>query len=663
MGEPIPVATVGATRADEALPPTAPLTALRGVGPATARRLAELGIATLSDLVLCFPRRLRELVEIATPRDEFVGRLVRLEARVIDVKRRFLPGRRALVEVAFAAADATPLRVAFFNQPWLAKVFAPGLSRGLEGLLERDERGFELRGVHVFDPRARPAGACAVRYREIDGVSAARLQRLIAAALRVVAADQVLPGLPAALRDRAPSASPAALLRAMHAPRDLAEHEAARSHFALLEAVQLFRRVERVRRARATRSAPVLAPGPDHEARLRKVLGFEPTADQRRACAELRAGLARPVPMAVLLQGDVGTGKTAVALDAALVALASGHQVALLAPTELLAEQHHQRFAARLAADGIRVGRLSASLPKGARRALEQELATGELGLVIGTHALLGDTTRFARLGLVIVDEQHRFGVEQRAQLARKGEAPHVLVMSATPIPRTLTLARFGDLDVVELRERPFGRAPARAVFVPREDWARVLRTIDRHVRRSGRVYVVCPRIGADGEKGGTLRLTAELAARARCATIHGRMDPAERRTVTERFRAGELDVLIGTTVLEVGVDVPAATLVVVVAAEQFGLATLHQLRGRVGRGARRGLCVLCGRATARTAAIVASHDGFALAEADLRLRGAGELCGPRQSGAHDFGALEPLDDYAILRAARDAVRGEGALP
>jgi len=263
-------------------------------------------------------------------------------------------------------------------------------------------------------------------------------------------------------------------------------------------------------------------------------------------------------------------------------------------------------------------------------------------------------------LGLVIVDEQHRFGVNQRMALVHKGDNPHVLVMTATPIPRTLALALFGDLDAVVLRERPPGRAPVRAVHVPTANWSRAVRSVARAVRRGGKVFVVCPAVGEEGEKGGVLRVFEALSKKFRCGYVHGRMKASERQRQVALFREGIHDVLVGTTVLEVGVDVPEATLIVVVAADRFGIATLHQLRGRVGRGRRRGLALLCGNKSERVAAICRTTDGFELAEADLALRGSGELLGTQQSGFGELRALDPIRDLELLRRARDAVRAQG---
>ena len=646
----------------ERFAPDVPATALPGVGPATAARLAAAGIECLRDLLLFLPRRHREVVVADAPRDELVGRIVRMTLGVEQVKRAFLGGGRSMVTVTFRAADQASVRAAFFGRPWLAKNLIVGQSRRLEGRLGRERRGFVLDEAEFLAVGEVAEGACSLRYRSVPGVSAPRLRALVGQALRRTRLDGFFPPPPPTLAGRLATAlgDPAGLLRSMHEPRDVAEYEGARLHLALLEAIELFRRLESVRRSRRKLRSRAIARSAAHDGGLAQLLGFEPTADQARAMGEIRTQLAVDVPAGILLQGDVGTGKTAVALDAALAVVRAGAQVAFLAPTGLLAEQHHAWIAARTAVLGVRVARLTAAEPTATRRAIEAAIAAGEVDIVVGTHALLSDRTRFRELALVIVDEHHRFGVEQRRRLARKGVAPHLLVMSATPIPRTLTLALFGDLDGIELRERPAGRVVAPALFVARPEWSRVLRVIARHVRRGGRVFVVCPRVGEGGEKGGAIRLHSELAGRFRCGLIHGRMPVDDRRKVGEAFREGRVDVLVGTTVLEVGIDVAAATLMVVVAAEQFGLATLHQLRGRVGRGARRGLCVLTGEATARTAAVVASRDGFALAEEDLRLRGAGELCGVQQSGAFDFGALEPLEDRELLRAARDAVRVEG---
>ena len=343
----------------------------------------------------------------------------------------------------------------------------------------------------------------------------------------------------------------------------------------------------------------------------------------------------------------------------ALATLARGYQVAFLAPTELLAEQHLASVQPWLAGSAVRAVLVTASRGAAERRAAQRELASGSAHLVFGTHALLSGSTVFGNLGLCIIDEHHRFGVAQRMRLLAKGRDPHVLVMTATPIPRTLTLALFGDLESVLMRERPLGRPVARAFHMGRNDWQRVLAITRRRVARRQRVFFVSPKIGEDGSEGGATALAAALGRHFEVGLVHGRMNAADRQQVTAAFRRGEFQILVGTTVLEVGVDVPEATLMVVVGCDRFGLATLHQLRGRVGRGRRRGLCLLVGASGARTEALCRTTDGFALAEEDLAIRGSGELLGMRQSGAGDLRALDPVADLNLLLEARAAVREE----
>ncbi len=644
----------------------AALTGLQGIGPVVAATLQEAGLASLGDLLGLFPRRHRAIADVERPDDALVGQLVRLRGRQRRATLRWLPGRRCLVEIEFAGpVPGGDFRAPFFNQRWMKDAFADGAERQLEGRLDKVRGRFVLTAARVVSKRMDAAGDCVVSYPTLEGVSDLRLRSFVHQALRRVDPASVplvdVPALTAAVGGlELPRGDRLAPWRAMHEPRHVAEHEAARRHFALAEAVGLFRRVEARRRERSARPAPSIEVGAAHAARMARVLPFAWTDDQAAAVAAIRARLrGADGPSAVLLHGDVGTGKTAVVLDAALAAIDAGYQVALLAPTGLLAEQHAAGLGAWLAGEGVRTAMLRGDLPAAERRELEDRLAASDIDLVFGTHALFSARTRFAALGLVVVDEQHRFGVAQRAAMARKGRDPHVLVTTATPIPRTLTYALFGDLDLVELRTRPHGNPPPRAVEVARERWSKVLRAIEARCRRGEGVFVVCPKIGEDGGRGGAVRMLRELSERFSCGLVHGRLSAEERQTITQAFRDGAFDVLVGTTVLEVGIDVPRATLMVVAGAEHFGIATLHQLRGRVGRGAKRGLCILAGESSARTRAVATTTCGFALAEEDLRLRGAGELLGARQSGALDFRALDPLEDAELLAEARELVRGE----
>ncbi|MFM1873575.1 MAG: ATP-dependent helicase RecG [Planctomycetota bacterium] len=637
------------------LAPDAPTTALPGVGAGTAARLAAQGLHTLFDLVSLFPRRCRALRELRVPEEAAVGDLVRLPGEVHAVRRAWLPGRRSLVTVVFVGADGTKYEARFHNQPWLAKAYTVGQARLVEGELQLQKARFVVAQARVLAPTAAAVGAVQLRYPELDGVSGERLQKWIAYCLDGLDWGAVrLPPLPATLAEHDFDAR--SLHEAMHRPADAAAHERARRHFAVREAVDLFAQVERARRNRQRRPARAFPVDAALAGRILKRIPFVLSDDQRAAVEAIWRGLAGPAALGVLLQGDVGTGKTAVAVAAALAVLARGGQVAFLAPTETLAEQHRDTVARWLADTGVDVLLLTASQRQKSGAELERALASGRPQLVFGTHALITTDTVLPRLSLVIVDEQHRFGVGQRMALVHKGDNPHVLVMTATPIPRTLALTMFGDLDAVLLRSKPAGHRATPARHVAGERWARVVRSIARAVRRGGRVFVVCPAVGIDGEKGGVVRMHETLSKAFRCGLVHGKLKADERRAALAEFREGKTDVLVGTTVLEVGVDVPEATLIVVAAAERFGIATLHQLRGRVGRGRRRGLAILCGPRTDRVAAVCGTQDGFALAEADLALRGGGELLGTAQSGFADLRALDPIDDLELLLRVRRAV-------
>jgi ATP-dependent DNA helicase RecG len=641
------------------LDPGASLDALPGIGPTTAARLAGLGLRTLLDLALCFPRRYRALRELPAPDESAIGELVRLAGTVAATSLAWLPGRKAMVTVAFTAGDDTRFDAHFFNQPWLRKAYPVGQQRRIEGQLEQKGRRWQLKQARILPVAADPQGEVQLRYPDVEGVSSARLQQWIASCLQHLDwARVVLSPLPPGLAEH--DAPLPELLAAMHHPADVAQHEAARRHFAVREAVELFTAVDQARRARALRPAKRFPVDPVLEERILRRIPFALSADQAAAVRSLWAQLAGPAAMGTLLQGDVGTGKTAVAIAAALAVLARGGQVAFLAPTELLAEQHCAVVAKWLQGSDVKVVLLTASQKSSLGAGATDVLARPGAQLVFGTHALLSSDATFPRLGLAIVDEQHRFGVQQRMALVHKGDNPHVLVMTATPIPRTLALTLFGDLDVVLLRQKPKGHRVVPAVQKPAEQWPRVVRSIARAVRRGGRVFVVCPAVGEDGEKGGAVLLQKSLSRQFRTALVHGRQPPAERQRALQCFRDGVYDVLVGTTVLEVGVDVPDATLVVIIAADRFGIATLHQLRGRVGRGARRGLAILCGPRTARVAAVCGTTDGFQLAEQDLAIRGSGELLGTAQSGFAELRALDPVEDLELLRQVREAVRQRG---
>lgn len=400
--------------------------------------------------------------------------------------------------------------------------------------------------------------------------------------------------------------------------------------------------------------------------RFYQILPFQLTAAQQRAIDEILADLRDPLPMNRLLQGDVGSGKTVVAVAALLAAIQSGWQAALMAPTEVLAEQHYRKLVEWLSQLQVPVELLTGSTPPAKRREILRQLQTGELPLVVGTHALIQPAVQFRNLGLVVIDEQHRFGVEQRAALQQKGDHPDVLTMTATPIPRTLTLALHGDLDVTQIDELPPGRKPVHTVVARPGDRLQVVRLMEREIAQGRQAYVVLPLI-EESEKLDLKsaieehqRLQEKVFPQFRVGLLHGRLTSSEKEAVIEAFRRRELDILVSTTVVEVGVDVPNASVMLVEHAERFGLSQLHQLRGRVGRGSDQAYCILMTgsqseEALRRLKVLEQSHDGFFIAEMDLRFRGPGEVMGTRQSGLPDFALASLMDDQEVLQLARQA--------
>jgi ATP-dependent DNA helicase RecG len=628
-----------------------PLETLPSVGPGLARKLRPLGLVTIRDLLFRRPRRYEPAAGEVSVSQLWGDEEVAISGVVESVRVR-RPRRRLSILTARVSDPTGSISANWFNQPWLADKLVPGTEVRLRGRLS--PHGFEVRSYDLGEARA--TADYAPVYRASEQVPSTRLRELARSALELHAYD-VLDPLPA--EQELPIRRDA--LAAIHFPADPDEAEAARRRLALDELVALQLVVLRSRvEGEPGRALP---PPGELAARYRAALPFELTEHQERALAEIDRDLARDQPMQRLLQGDVGSGKTVVALYALLRAVEAGRQGALMVPTETLAEQHFVTVETICSGLGVRAVLLTGS---GGGKKVRAEIESGAAQIVVGTHALIQRGVVFADLAVAVVDEQHRFGVEQRQALS--GLRPHVLHMTATPIPRTLALTVFGELDVTEIEKPPASRKPIITAWVGAERASEAYTRLCRHLDAGRQAYVVCPLIEASETRlARAAEAEAERLRRAelsgyRVGLLHGRLRTAERREVMQAFKDGELDVLVATTVIEVGVDVPNATIMIVQEADRFGLAQLHQLRGRVGRGAEQSYCLLVSRpkleltdaAQARLEALVETSDGFELAERDLDLRGEGQLLGTRQSGWGDLRFTRLRADRALLERARD---------
>jgi len=640
------------------------LDSLPGVAAATQRRLGKLGLATVRDLLEHRPRRYEtaaDEVAIAALRQ---GDEVVVTGRVLNVEKRPMRGRRRTRIVARVDDGTAVVSVTWFNQPWLADRLKPGTEVRLRGKLGRF--GFEPRSYDLGETRA--TADFAPVYPAAEEIAAATVRRVVDAALPL--ALHLPDPLPAELRQREGLALKRDALAAVHRPRNLEEAERGRQRLAFEELLVLQIGIARRAAERERTLAPGLGEAGELARRYREALPFALTPYQEQAIREIDGDLARTVPMQRLLQGDVGSGKTVVALYALLRAVEHGRQGALMAPTETLAEQHFSTIADLCFELGVSCALLTSS-----SRKRDREAALGA-DVVVGTHALIQEGFELRDLAVAVVDEQHRFGVEQRSALVA-GRAPHVLHMTATPIPRTLALTVYGDLAVSEIAKPPASRKPVITSWITEDRASEAYTRLTRLLREGRQAYVVCPLIEAS--ETSLARAAEEEAERLRRAELrefrvgclHGRLKAPERRDLMARFKARELDVLVATTVIEVGVDVANATVMIVQEADRFGLAQLHQLRGRVGRGAEQSYCLLVSRAKeeltesahARLQALCDTSDGFELAEVDLELRGGGALLGTRQSGLSDLRFAHLRRDRDLLERARALAPGLGPGP
>ena len=637
-----------------------PVRYLKGVGPKTAERFEKLGIVTLADLLCHYPRRYIDFsrpysIAEAPPDTECV-----VKAEVFAKPAgRILPGGRRMERIT-AGDDVSSLEITWFNNPYATQKLELGQEYYFEGIVT----GGMLRRQMV-NPQVRTAAQITAApfeavYPQTEGLSSTVIAKCIR---QLLPHAELLPDpLPEEMLKKYRLLSKADAVRAIHCPATEEEAFAARRRLIYEELLVLQLGIGRMKnRGSASTGAPMqrLDPAPFWAS-----LPFSPTGAQRRAVDEILTDLSGSTSMNRLLQGDVGSGKTLVAAAAIWACIRSGYQAALLAPTEILAAQHAENLNRMLAPFGMRVALLTGGMKAAARRTTLAAIRSDEADLVVGTHAILSEGVEFARLGLAVVDEQHRFGVRQRGMLAEKAANPHLLVMSATPIPRTLGLLIYGDLDISILDELPPGRKPVKTRCITGKKRRDLYGFLDREIGAGRQVYIVCPAIedtpdgGLNAVKSYYEDIAKALLPDRRVGLMHGKLKPKEKAAVMDDFKAGRLDALVSTTVIEVGVDVPNATVMVIENAERYGLSALHQLRGRVGRGAAESWCFLVSDNTAesvqkRLKFLCSTSDGFAVAQFDLETRGPGDFFGSRQHGLPTLQIADLINDTRTLHAAQ----------
>ncbi len=642
------------------------VTVLSGVGPGKAKLLAQLNIFTLGDLICHFPRGYEDRTRLVTI-DKLEPDCPACFKAMVTGAPRTAHIRKGLDITKVQVADHTArLTLTFFNRKYAAEQLRYGEEYIFYGAVSGDFIGYNMPSPVFEAPDAPPVLTRRILpvYPLTAGLSAAAMGKLIRQALAVCDPPEEI--LPEELRQSYGILPAERAYFAIHEPSSMEEAELAKKRLVFEEFFLFSAGLSLMRAARAAKQT---LPYRDTElAPFLRALPFSLTGAQSRAIGEICEDLRRGSPMNRLVQGDVGSGKTMVAAAAAYLAARNGYQAALMAPTEILAEQHYASLSRLFDGLGIPVCLLTGAMTPGQKKQARQQIASGDAGLIVGTHALLSDATVFRNLGLVITDEQHRFGVGQRAQLSAKGTDPHLLFMSATPIPRTLALLMYGDLEVSVLDELPPGRQGIDTFLVGESMRQRINAFIRKQVAQGHQCYVICPAVEENEELGlkaatvwaQTLRQT--VFPELRIALLHGQMKGGEKDAVMASFAAGQADVLVATTVVEVGVDVPNATLMVIEDADRFGLSQLHQLRGRVGRGDAKSYCILTTRnrnpeTVSRLKALCATMDGFRIAEEDLRLRGPGDFFGARQSGLPAFRVANLSCDLNTLTQAQQASR------
>lgn len=661
------------------------------VGPKNAPRLKRMGIKTVRDLFWHFPFRyqdfsqIKKICEIKNP-----GEIVSIQGEVAEIKSVRIWKRRMAITTAWVFDNSGSLRVVWFNQPYLQQTLAPGSQVSLSGKIAKDKSGIYLSSPTYekmsFDKELVHTGKLVAVYPETKGVSSKYLRFLIQKILTQL--EPITETLPGNILKKYDLPAINLALYWIHSPIDLSQTQKARQRFAFEELFLLQLRSLLGRQQLKTLKSPTIAFDEKLIAEFVKGLSFELTKDQKIAAFEILKDLEKPHPMNRLLNGDVGSGKTVVALIAAYQTVSTrlpdgqaGYQVAFMAPTEILAQQHYQTTLNLLKGKNISIELLTASVKN--KKSIIKKIKSGEVNITIGTHALIQKDVDFPKLGLVIVDEQHRFGVQQRMKLTKnKSLSPHFLSMTATPIPRTLALTIYGDLDVSLLKEKPKNRQEIITKIVSHSARETAYQFIDDQIDRGRQVFVICPRIQVAGVNGDQTegpekkasaqkllwaevkavtqehqRLENEIFSHRRVAMLHGKMKAKEKEEIMEKFKGGNNDILVSTSVVEVGVDIANAVIMMIESAERFGLAQLHQFRGRVGRGHYQSYCFLLTSsentpAGRRLRALEKTNNGFELAEMDLKIRGPGEFIGNQQSGLPDL-VMASLNDIELIKRSR----------
>lgn len=642
------------------LTPDTPVRYLKGVGPKTAERFENLGILTLSDLLCHYPRRYLDFSKPYSIAEAPADTECVVKAEVFAKPGgRILPGGRRMERIT-AGDDVSSLEITWFNNPYAAQKLELGQEYYFQGIVTGGMLRRQMVNPQVRTDAQVKSSPFEAVYPQTEGLTSSAIAKCVR---QLLTHAELLPDpLPSEMLKKYRLLSKADAVRAIHCPATEEEAFAARRRLIYEELLVLQLGIGRMKNhGAASTGAPMKKAdaSPFWES-----LSFSPTGAQRRAVEEILTDMSGETSMNRLLQGDVGSGKTLVAAAAIWACIRAGYQAALLAPTEILASQHAENLNRLLSPFGMRVALLTGGMKAAARRTTLAAIRDDEADLIVGTHAILSEGVEFARLGLAVVDEQHRFGVRQRGLLAEKAANPHLLVMSATPIPRTLGLLMYGDLDISILDELPPGRKPVKTRCITGKKRADLYGFLDREIDSGRQVYIVCPAIEDAGGSGlNAVKSYYEDIAKAylpdrRVGLMHGKLKPKEKAEVMDDFKSGRLDALVSTTVIEVGVDVPNATVMVIENAERYGLSALHQLRGRVGRGAAESWCFLVSDNASesvqkRLKFLCSTSDGFAVAQYDLETRGPGDFFGSRQHGLPTLQIADLMNDTRTLHAAQ----------